>query len=424
MPKSHDHIKFIGGNPRDDQKVRAIELASSLGIKQGQGEKFCDFWIRVGIRQPTDHFSAKKGDTHSYQNAHTRHGKIYFSSSGSSGTPKYTLLNFEEMLANSKIHGRGYGACGIGQDDIVATWGLPGVMNSEFTVYLALAETGCTILPIGDSYDPEKLYNIITKFQATVLLVMPSDFNPLVSYMESAGKSLPTVRLVVTGGEPLFLADKGRYAKALTSNVKFRSVFQTSDTGTLGYQCEHCEDGEYHIHSDLQLLELVNIDVNGIGDLVTTNLHRQLMPVVRQFTGDRASVVTSKCLCGQAVPKIRLCGRSGKIIKFGGEKFDLNWLLELKEDLGVPTTDFGVVAERDERGRDFFRIYSDKIRMDEGLQNRAKVKFIGISPKIKVQLDRSIVRDIEFLPMERVEGLGTSPTGKTRSFVDRRLDLN
>ena len=414
MTQNIQKPNFIAGRPSCDQQDQAIRLVKILGFTKLESESFEDFWSRIAIKESVDH--AVLMDESSLDDS----SKIYFSSSGSSGHPKYTLLDFREVLSNSKIHGQGYKSCGIAASDVVATWGLPGIMNSEFTVYLALAETKCTILPIGDASDVEYMFHLLDKFRATVLLVMPSDLNPLVSYMEKTKKELPRVRLVLTGGEPLFLGDKIRYQSVMPSGVRFRSVFQTSDTGTLGYQCQHCKDGEYHIHSGHQLIELVNVNEQGIGDLVTTNLNRVLKPVVRQLTGDRAVVVNTISNCSPTISKIKLCGRSGKIIKFGGEKFDLNWFLELKNFLKIPTSDFGVVAEKDKEGRDYFKIFSDKIMNNSTLQSQVAAMFVELCPKIGVQLNRGVINELTFASMTKIAGLGPLPSGKIRSFADQR----
>lgn len=318
---------FFVNAPNRAQQARAAYLAANIYGSSVLGDNFSQKWSAVPIQNASSHIEALASGRGAGA------GRIVFSSGGSTGAPKYTLLGISEVLENSAAHGLGYKSAGIRPDDIVATWGMPGLMNSEFTVYLALAQCDCAIVPIGDGANPERLLKLLTDFHATVLLVMPSDFVQLAGLLERQAVRLKNVRLVVTGGEPLFESDKTRFKRLLGSgsNVEFRSVFQGSDTGTIGYQCEHCLPGEYHLHADVQLAELVDIDANGAGELVVTNLQRTLMPVVRRKTGELVSVLHTACKCGSKAPRIRLLKRIGQVVKLGGEKFDTMYLSDIRK---------------------------------------------------------------------------------------------
>jgi len=396
----------------ETQRARALELAALAGHTPGDGESFDTFWRRLPLTDAVDHLSTVG------TGAPTSGARMFFSSGGSTGTPRYTLLRFSEVMDNSALHGQGYAACGIGPDDVVATWGLPGLMSSEFTVHAALAATRCCILPIGETA-PEVIVQVVRDFGATALLVMPSDLNPIISHLEATDARLDGIRLVVTGGEPLFPADAERFRARLAASVVFRSVFQTSDTGTIGYQCDECGFGEYHVHDWLQLLEIVDPDADGTGDLVTTNLARALVPVLRQRTGDRARRVDGPCPCGRTSPRIRLIGRTGRFVKFGGEKLDLDRLLGLKEALELPIDDFQVILERDDRGRDRFLLRSNRVFADARLQARGARLFTELGRKLQNQLEHAIVGPLAFAPLPHGEAWTTS-TGKTRFFTDRR----
>jgi len=398
--------------PTQAQRDRALALAARAGHTPQAGEDLATFWQRIPVADAVDHRSTVgTGDPASG-------ARIFFSSGGSTGTQRYTLLRFSEVLDNSAIHGRGYAACGIGPDHVVATWGLPGIMSSEFTVYVALAATGACIVPIGDTA-PDLIIQLVRDFGATTLLVMPSDLTPIMTRLEQTGEQLDAIRLVVTGGEPLFPADTQRFRARLGASVEFRSVFQTSDNGTIGYQCQACGFGEYHVHDDLQLVEIVASGPDGTGDLVTTSLVRELVPALRLRTGDRAVPVTGTCPCGRASPRIRLTGRAGRYVKFGGEKLDLESLISLKEKLGVTIDDFQAILERDELGRDRFVLHSNRVFGDPRLQELSTSLFAELGRKLASQLDHGIVGRLAFAPLMPGEAW-TSANGKTQFFADRR----
>lgn len=399
----------------ESQADRAAALAGRLGHIRKGDETFEAFWGSVPVTGAVDHTGL-----HHRPDGNPA-ARIFFSSGGSTGVPKFTLLDHEEMLRNSAIHGRGYRSCGIGPHDTVAAWGLAGTMNSEFTMYLALAETGCCTLPLGKGEDPDSVIDLVTRFSATVLLVMPSNLAPVIARLESTGRRLAGIRLVVTGGERLYPSDEVRFRKSLGDSTVFRSVFQTSDTGTIGYQCAASAAGEFHIHEESQLVELVDVDADGTGHLITTNLERHLIPVVRQRTGDLARAVASDCPCGDNAPRIQLAGRAGKVIKFGGEKFDLNSIMLIKGELGLPLDDFQAVLIKDKTGRDQFLFSSELLMESPRLQESARQLFARISPVVTSQLEHGVVGPLGFTG--RSGGVVPKTAGgKTAYFTDRRAE--
>ncbi len=401
--------------PSEEQRQTMIKLAHEYGYCVAEID-FEKSWKNIPVADCKNH--AGKFWEERHKDSVRKGSRIFFSSGGSTGQPKYTLLNFSEVEQNSAIHGKGYRACGVLPSDVVATWGTPGIMSSEFTVYLALSHTGACILPIGDTSDPKSIIEIIRNFNASVLLVMPSDLSPIIALIEASGERLDNVRLIITGGEPLYEADEQRFRSFFSPKIVFRSVFQTSDTGTIGYQCPCCERGEYHVHDSLQILEIDNQDEQGVGDLVTTNLGRKLVPIVRVKTGDRVFEIPEKCACGISSPRIRFLGRSGRICKVGGEKFDLNRLNEIKEALTLPVDDFQITLSREE-GLDQFKLLSNRVVQDSSLQEQAKNIFDNISQKLSTQLSRGVIRPLKFLALDRTNVV-LSPSGKFVSFRDTR----
>ncbi|WP_285557307.1 phenylacetate--CoA ligase family protein [Actinoplanes regularis] len=406
--------RLDGLDVSDSQRERLVALLEGAGRAIPAGVGFAEAWSRVPISDSQDHSSDGAPTSTRAENA-----RIFFSSGGSTGSPKFTLLEFPEVLENSRVHGKGYRSAGIAPDDVVATWGIPGIMSSEFTAYLALAETGCRILPIGNSIDAASLIEVIREFRTTVLLVMPSNLNPMISLLRERGETIDSIRLVVTGGEPLLAADKERYSRFFGRGATFRSVFQTSDTGTIGYQCAYSDPREYHVHEELQFVEILNADGGGVGELVTTNMGRRLRPVIRQRSGDLARFLDGDCACGSADRRIQLHGRYGRFVKFGGEKFDLNWIVGLKEKLGIQSDDFQMSLERDEGARDRFLLRSNLVVGDEALQRRAVELFGELSEKVAVQIERGVVGPVRFGGLSESD-VRLSSTGKIQYFIDGR----
>jgi len=156
-----------------------------------------------------------------------------FSSGGSTGSPKFIFLSKYELHRNSYFHGLAYKACGIGSRDRVGIFGIPGHLNSEFTVYLGLEHTDCFIIPIGTYGNLQLIVEYIKHFQINTLVVLPSDIIPLTSYVDDSGISLGIDKLI-TGGEPLYKPMEDYISNKL-GVMKFGSTYQIMDCGTIGY---------------------------------------------------------------------------------------------------------------------------------------------------------------------------------------------
>jgi len=345
---------------------------------------------------------------------------ITISSGGSRDIPKVTLLSFDEISRNSEFHGKGYSLAGITYTDRVATFGLPGILSSEFTVYLALKETGCRIYPIGEMSNPECLVTWIRKLNANVLLVMPSDLFPIIEYLQSTKQRLDGIRLIVTGGEALSESQK-RLTQQYIGNefTLYRSTFQTSDCGTIGYQCEHCSDSEYHVHEELQYIELIK-ESSGKSILVTTNLDRTLMPLIRVKTGDYAEEVIEPCACGRNSRRIRLNGRVEKELKIGGEKFLTEILTLIPEYFNLTASDIAIRIIKTDSGKDQILIrLRESLLASNSLQDKISSHVLGRALKLKQQMQEKVVAPIEFTSLH-ANHIFKAETGKMLVFRDLR----
>ncbi len=348
----------------------------------------------------------------------TRDSTIYFSTSGSSGVPKIFPLNFSDVERNSKLHGSGYKNAGILETDVVATWGMPGFFNSEFTVYLALKETGCTILPFGDFSNFKNLYEHIEQLKASVLLVMPSDFIEFANYLRTQKLQLSHVRLFIYGGESLYAQDRELFKTVFPENIDFRAVYQTSDCGSIGYQCPKCPEGHFHIHHEFQNIEIVDQDSEGIGDILTTNQIRLEKPIVRQYVGDRGYFVDLSC-DPMGRKGLVLTGRRDDFIKVWGEKIPKEWFLFLREKLRLPLVDFHVQMNKTSFGDDQVIFFSNKIWNSLDLQNEVKNQLSLMHTRYAKILS---LRSSQVLNFEKYQFKNPPKTlsGKVRMISDQR----
>lgn len=351
-----------------------------------------------------------------------------FTSGGTTGEPKIIYLTSDELKENIFFHGKGYAMAGINEDDAVATFGVPGFLTSEFTVYLGLERTGCKIVPIGISSDLERLFNYIKMFNVTTLLVMPSDVIPLAQYIEKSNKTL-SINQIVYGGEKMYSSTKN-YLESILGVKSFKSVFQSMDVGTIGFQCDYCEPGMYHIHDQLQYTEVLNekgqpIQDGNIGELVITNLKRKLMPVIRYQTNDLAMKIDTLCPCGRTNPKIKLVGRKGEIIKLGGEQIFPQIFAQACSHLEELTGEFQLLITK-HQNRDkiqvSFEVSGKNLdeKIEEHLISIIKNRILNFTPKLKQMIQLQVIEPLEVSLVGREKMKISESSGKIVRVIDKR----
>lgn len=353
-------------------------------------------------------------------------GSYVFTSGGSTGEPKLIFLTSEELKTNILYHGYGYKKSGITDKDIVGTFGVPGYLTSEFTVYLGLEHTGCLIVPLGINSNPEKILYYLKLFKVNTLLVMPSDLIPLIQYIESTGESL-SIDKIIYGGEKLYDSTKEYIRKFL--NVKhFGSVFQSMDVGTIGYQCEYCDSGEYHLQEELQFAEFLDeksnyIQIGEVGELIITNLKRKLMPVIRYKTNDLA-LLLGECKCGDKHIKFQLIGRKGEFVKIGGEQFSLSLISTILENYSDLTGIYQIeISKKNDLDKLIIKIERSTsnilTELTNELQKEIKEKILTHHQKLELMLKNGVIAPIDIVFTNR-DNLIITPTGKVKLFCDFR----
>jgi phenylacetate-coenzyme A ligase PaaK-like adenylate-forming protein len=348
-----------------------------------------------------------------------RSSPIVTSTGGSTGKPKLLVNTYAEVLHDAFFQGKSYRLAGITPDDRVATFGGSGTYATDYSIYHALGKIGCTIVPINDFRRAEENCEILETLRVTVLLVLPSKLYPLLSHLEDRGRTLKDVRLIVTGGEPVSDQLKRRAMHCIGAHLALGSTFRTTDHGAIGYQCAHCGDGEYHLHEELQYVELIGSEEGGANELVVSNLFCTYMPIVRLQSGDWAewSDNHERCRCGRTSRKIKIRGRTADIIMVGGEKINGQLFSKLPERAGVHENLIQVSLQTGNDGVD--RI---EIALDDAVRARFEDKLRSIlmaDPVFSTMIRERRAFGPIFVP--RHEGTETTRGyGKLRVFRDLR----
>jgi phenylacetate-CoA ligase len=118
-------------------------------------------------------------------------------------------------------------------------------------------------------------------------------------------KTKITVPIVLTVAE--YLPSEVRRLAEETFGSRVVDVFSSSEAGVIGIQCPLT--GQYHIQSELVLVEVLNTEgepcrPGEMGELVVTPLYNYAMPVIRYRSGDYA-IQGEPCPCGRSLPTLK-----------------------------------------------------------------------------------------------------------------------
>ncbi len=128
--------------------------------------------------------------------------------------------------------------------------------------------------------------------------------------------SITSVEYIEFTGEYL---DEGiRNLVQETFQCKTANQYGMREMNSIAYECP---EGHMHVMSGNVYVEIVNSDVNGIGDICVTTLKNRAMPYIRYITGDKGRWKKLKCVCGNHNPIIEICNGRGTdwVKKINGE---------------------------------------------------------------------------------------------------------
>jgi len=227
------------------------------------------------------------------------------SSGGSTGTPVTVMVDMGRMGMGEAGRLRAQGWFGVepGAREIVL-WGVPlrvdrnerirrvrdwflntGVLSAFDMGEAALRSHARTI----QHARPAKMYGYA------------SAFHLIAAYFERERLQPPAgLRAVFTTAEPLFDFQRKTIQAALGCAVA--TEYGCRDGGLVALECP---DGGLHIFAESMLVEILEPDAEGRGEIVLTNLDSHAFPMIRYRTGDIGSLDPTPCRCGRTLPKLR-----------------------------------------------------------------------------------------------------------------------
>lgn len=243
---------------------------------------------------------------------------LIFKTGGTTGEGRYSVFDREEWrmlvqdFGNSLTHQLKAG-------DRVANLFFVGDLYASFIfVHDALPHAGPGVveLPFTGMVEPAVLAEAIVQHRINVLACLPAQILTFAAWLEQQGQTLGGVESLLYGGESLFPAQLQLLGRVFP-NVRIASMgYASVDAGFLGASHLDCIRGEHRTPDGHSVLEIIDeqtgeviAECDRIGMLVTTNLTRRLMPMIRYPVGDRACWREP---CATPMRKFALMGRSAE----------------------------------------------------------------------------------------------------------------
>jgi phenylacetate-CoA ligase len=241
-----------------------------------------------------------------------REPEAVFETTGTSGAPKRTYFSYEELEVSAQRQAAALYENGVGPGDRVVCAFDAGYWISSWVTFLAAKKLGVFCSAVGKP-QPREVYARLPLYRYNVIAADPTW---LVSLSEMAQKqgTFP-VKLILAAGDRM--TDVYRhYVQDVWKAPVLLGYGSTEAGGGLGMECRE-RDG-YHVDEFDFLLEVLEPDAEGYGELVMTTLARRTMPLIRYRVRDVTRFIDEPCPCGVTLRRIsRIKGRRDEMVVMG-----------------------------------------------------------------------------------------------------------
>lgn len=267
---------------------------------------------------------------------------IKYSTGGSTGEPLvfYTDKEKEANHNAHKLRARTWFAILPG-DKQVDFWGSP-IELSKLSHFRSWKDRWFLNYVLLSAFDlkMEKLrsyVDFLRRFQPKLIYGYPTVIYRVAQFILDTPTAIGSYRpkLVSCTAEMLYDYQRNVIKEAFGCPVV--NEYGSRDGGLIAHECPA---GRLHIAAEHVLVEVDNVDKNGVGDLLITNLDGYGMPLLRYRIGDRGKLGSAQCDCGLSLPVLDqlagrsndfLVGRNGKLIHSLAPIYVLREISKLKQ---------------------------------------------------------------------------------------------
>ncbi|MFD9691243.1 phenylacetate--CoA ligase family protein [Kitasatospora sp. NPDC059088] len=246
---------------------------------------------------------------------------VVFKSGGTTGSPKFSFYSREEWREFTTSFGAGLVDAGLRPGHRVADLFYAGDLYASYTFILDSlhrSPVSNVRLPIGGAAPLESTTQTLEQFQVEVVAGTPTTLCSLADHLLASGRELPSVELLLFGGEGLYQDQQPLLGKVFP-NARVSSIgYAAVDAGLLGRPVPGPDTRVHRAFTPETVVEILDdhtgepIDTEGVpGRVVVTDLRRRLMPVLRYPVGDRAEWTDV------ATGRFRILGRAQEGVRVG-----------------------------------------------------------------------------------------------------------
>ncbi|KAF4806428.1 Phenylacetate-coenzyme A ligase [Colletotrichum siamense] len=420
------------------------DLAELLEFVRLNSSYYAKFWESRGVQKeatvslrdlPTvDHESFWESNTCLNSQVITSKQKdgIIFKTGGTTNHPKVSFYDQKEFHGLSTQLAESLARCGVREGDMVANLFYAGDLYGSFLLHILSVyhlPCGAIQLPVAGHVGIPSMERHIVEFEATVILATVTTMSQLAERILEAGKTHPSVRLLLFSGEA-FYDDQAGLLKAAFPNATIRSVvYGSMDCGIIGLPPkpeDYNNDPRLHqVNSPNIIVEIVNDDgevtttPGEAGSLVVTNVERRLMPIIRYPSGDRAAWVDP------ALGLFRVLDRDRTAIRLGPVSIDFVDLRRIVSTVlkDRPVGKIQAVVTREDR-KDLLTLNvaykpttdEESSQLQAGLRGELGV----VRPMFREHVEKDLVNELQvnFVTMQE---LAVNPrSGKIAEVLDLR----
>jgi len=272
---------------------------------------------------------------------------------GSTGQPVTILKSQLAMAWELAAAWRGYSWAGVGIGDAQARfWGIPAGSRDRLKarlIDLVCHRHRCSAFAFTKE-DLARYERRLARFRPVYFYGYASMLEEFARHFLEAGRT-PTFELVAIISTAEVLGEPRRRLLERVFNTKVFDEYGCGEVGTIAHECEH---GRMHLNSENLVVEVLDGDrlcnPGEPGEIVVTELHNAVMPLIRYRTGDYGIIDETDCPCGRTLPTLNsVYGRAYDFLTTpAGQRFHAEAVMYIFEDAqrrGLGVGQFQVIQE-------------------------------------------------------------------------------
>lgn len=307
------------------------------------------------------------------------------SSSGTTGKRKILCYTQKDIDDWANMFGRCYELAGLTREDRVQICVGYGLWTAGAGGQIGCERFGALAIPVGPG-NLEMQAGMLVDLQSTVVFCTASMGLLLAEEVQRRGlRDKIAVRKVILGAERSSEAmlTKIRDSLGAESVHDITGLTELYGPGT-GLSCGHpAASGAIHYWADYFLLEILDpetlqpVQPGEVGEMVVTTLRKVGSPLIRYRTRDLTRLVPGDCPCGCSLPRHdRILGRSDDVVIFRGVNVYPGQFDEILGTIGGLGSEFQVVLDHGEDGRDHMVIRVERSEERGPLDDSALIKAV------------------------------------------------